>query len=36
MNSRERVIDVIEGRKPDRIPIYGWVKANLDEQTTAR
>lgn len=31
MNSRERVIAVIEGRRPDRIPIYGWVEANLKE-----
>jgi hypothetical protein len=34
MNSRERVVAVIEGRKPDRIPIYGWVRANMDEQIT--
>jgi len=32
MTSRDRVIAVIEGEKPDRIPIYGWVKANLEEQ----
>jgi uroporphyrinogen decarboxylase len=32
MTSQERVRAVIEGRKPDRIPIYGWVRANLDEQ----
>ncbi len=31
MNSRERVIAVIEGRHPDRIPVYGWVRANLEE-----
>ncbi|MBN1352301.1 hypothetical protein JXJ21_23090 [candidate division KSB1 bacterium] len=31
MLPRERVIDVIEHRKPDRIPIYGWVKANLEK-----
>lgn len=32
MLPRERVIEVIEHRKPDRIPIYGWVKANLGEE----
>ena len=32
MNSRERVVAVIEGRKPDRIPVYSWVKANLEDQ----
>jgi len=32
MLSRERVIAVIEHRKPDRIPIYGWVKSNLTDQ----
>jgi uroporphyrinogen decarboxylase len=31
---RERVIQVIRHRKPDRIPIYGWVRANLNEQIT--
>ncbi len=31
MTSRERVIAVIEGRRPDRIPVYGWVRANLAE-----
>lgn len=30
MTSRERVIAVIQHRKPDRIPVYGWVRANLD------
>mgnify|MGYP006291708303 CR=1 FL=1 len=35
MTSRERVMAVIEGRKPDRIPLYGWVKANLEEPITA-
>lgn len=34
MTSRERVIAVIEHRKPDRIPIYGWVGANLGEAIT--
>ena len=32
MISRERVIAVIEGQRPDRIPIYAWVRANLEEQ----
>ncbi len=35
MDSRERVIAVIEHRTPDRIPIYGWLRANLEEQLTA-
>ena len=35
MTSRERVIDVIEHRKPDRIPVYGWLRANLKEQIAA-
>lgn len=35
MNSRERVIAVIEGNVPDRIPLYAWVKANLEEQISA-
>jgi len=30
MLSRERVKNVIEHSKPDRVPIYGWVRANLD------
>ncbi|MCX6360936.1 MAG: hypothetical protein NT029_14080 [Armatimonadetes bacterium] len=30
MTSRERVRTVIEHGKPDRIPIYGWVRANMD------
>jgi uroporphyrinogen decarboxylase len=29
---RERVIEVIEGRRPDRTPVYGWVRSNLSEQ----
>ena len=32
MLPRERVIKVINHEKPDRIPIYGWVKANLAEE----
>ena len=31
MLPRERVECVINHRKPDRIPIYGWVRANLEE-----
>lgn len=31
MNSRERVIAVIKHERFDRIPIYGWVRANLEE-----
>jgi uroporphyrinogen decarboxylase len=31
MTSRERVIRVINHQKPDRIPIYGWVRANLKD-----
>jgi uroporphyrinogen decarboxylase len=30
MLPRERVIAVIEHRRPDRIPLYGWVRANLE------
>ncbi len=36
MQSRERVIEVIEHRCPDRVPVYAWVKANLGDQITAR
>ena len=32
MLSRERVIRVINHEKPDRIPVYGWVQANLEDQ----
>jgi len=34
VNSRERVIAAIEHKKPDRVPIYGWVAANLTPQIT--
>jgi len=34
MLPRERVIEVIEHRRPDRIPIYGWVRANLEKEIT--
>lgn len=36
MNSRQRVTGVIQHRRPDRLPIYGWVQANLDKQISAR
>lgn len=29
MLPRERVIETIRHRKPDRMPVYGWVSANL-------
>lgn len=32
MLPRERVIEVIEHRVPDRVPIYGWVRSNLEKQ----
>ena len=35
MTSRERVIAVIAGERPDRIPVYGWIRANLEEQINA-
>ena len=31
MLPRERVIAVIEGRRPDRIPVYGWLRQNLED-----
>ena len=34
MTSRERVQCVIDGGKPDRIPVYAWVRANLEEPIT--
>jgi uroporphyrinogen decarboxylase len=34
MLPRERVIAVIEHRRPDRIPVYGWIRANLEKQLT--
>ncbi len=35
MLPRERVAAVIQHKKPDRMPIYGWVSANLDKQISA-
>lgn len=32
MLPRERVIETIRHGKPDRVPIYGWVAANLSDQ----
>ena len=34
MLPRERVIEVIEHRTPDRLPIYAWVRENLEEPIT--
>ena len=31
MLPRERVIKVINHEKPDRVPVYGWVSANLGD-----
>jgi len=36
MTSRERVLAVINHQRPDRVPIYGWVVANLSEQITQK
>ncbi len=36
MLPRERVIEVINHRKPDRIPIYGWLFANMEKQISER
>ncbi len=36
MTSRERVLAVINHQRPDRVPIYGWVAANLNEQINAK
>lgn len=36
MLPRERVIEVIRHRKPDRVPLYGWVYYNLEKPITAR
>jgi uroporphyrinogen decarboxylase len=34
MLSRERVIETIRHGKPDRVPIYGWLAANLSQEIT--
>lgn len=31
MNSRQLVAETIRGRNPGRVPVYGWVSANLSE-----
>ncbi len=36
MLSRERVIAVINHQKPDRMPIYGWVRANMERQISEK
>jgi hypothetical protein len=36
MLPRERVIEVIEHRHPDRMPVYAWVRANLEAQISAQ
>ena len=36
MLPRERVIAVIEHRLPDRMPVYAWLRANLEKEITAR
>ena len=36
MTSKERVIRAIRGEETDRTPIYGWVRANLEEPICAR
>jgi uroporphyrinogen decarboxylase len=35
MIARERVIAVIQHRKPDRMPVYGWIRINLEKQIAA-
>lgn len=36
MLSRERVQCVIEGKTPDKMPIYGWIKENLKDVISAK
>lgn len=36
MLPRERVVAVINHEKPDRIPVYAWLKSNLEEPLTER
>lgn len=35
MNSRERVLATIQRRPADRMPVYGWTKANLEQPISA-
>ena len=32
MLPRERVINVINHGRPDRMPVYGWVRENLQQE----
>ena len=34
MLPRERVLQVINKKEPDRMPVYGWVSANLTQQVS--
>ncbi len=34
MTGRERVVATIERKPVDRIPIYGWVRKNLEDELT--
>ena len=36
MLSKERVQCVIEGKAPDKIPVYGWLKENLKDVISAK
>lgn len=36
MLPRERVITVIRHGRPDRVPLYGWVRANMEKQIAGR
>ena len=36
MLPRERVIEVLKRGKPDRIPVYSWVRINLEKQITEK
>lgn len=36
MTGNERVRALIDGRPIDRMPVYGWVRANLEEEVGAR
>lgn len=36
MTSRERMIKTIQGEKTDRVPIYGWVSANLNDEISEK
>ncbi len=36
MTPRQRVRAVLEGRPADRMPVYGWVRANLEDEISER